>query len=78
MDQSLHSAVLCAPWPEYAGFRVRLGVVGVSALLPCVGIHNAWDTVTYLTARAIRQGRGSPTREPIARPAVPAATKRQR
>jgi cytochrome bd-type quinol oxidase subunit 2 len=111
----LLSAMLCAPWPGYAGLRVSLWVVGVGALLYsvvvlrrarrqqsyaataydwtwhvilpvvayasvvvagmmigdgrdgplfalaaatmlllCIGIHNAWDTVTYLTLRMLR------------------------
>jgi hypothetical protein len=73
----LLSAVLCAPWGEYGGLRLTLGVLGAGALvysgvvlrrarrqrsyvptteelLLCVGIHNAWDTVTYLTATALR------------------------
>jgi hypothetical protein len=109
------SALLCVPWPHYAGLRGTLGVVGAGALiysgivmrrahrqesyaptpydwlwhvglpavayatilacavtigegmawplfllaaatllLLCVGIHNAWDTVTYLTVAALR------------------------
>jgi hypothetical protein len=36
-----------AEWPAFA-------VGGATLLLICVGIHNAWDTVTFLTINAIR------------------------
>ena len=110
------SAVICAPWTNYGGLRVTLGILGVTALgysmvilrrarrqrsyhpvaedwiwhvilpfaaygamfisalvlgrdgawplfalaaatllLVCIGIHNAWDTVTYLTLRAAQK-----------------------
>jgi hypothetical protein len=42
-----------------------LFVVGAATLLLlCVGIHNSWDTVTYLTVNAVRAavpGEGDPT-----------------
>jgi hypothetical protein len=123
------SAVLCAPWAEYAGLRATLGVLGAGALvyaaivmqrarrqrsyvpamedwlwhvllpavaygavvltavflrrgvtgplfiiaaatllLLCIGIHNAWDTVTYLTLNALR------TQAPASVPAPPKHT----
>lgn len=112
----LLSAVMCAPWPGYAGLRATLVVLGAGALaysavvlrrtrrqqvyrpvaedwiwhvvlpavayaavlvggvllrdgaslfalagatllLLCVGIHNSWDTVTYLAVATIRSAR---------------------
>lgn len=45
-------------------------VAAMTLLLLCVGIHNAWDTVAYLTAR--RQSAPTPARPPEApRPEVP-------
>jgi hypothetical protein len=37
-------------WPEFA-------VAAATLLLICIGIHNAWDTVTYLTLMALRADR---------------------
>ena len=54
------------PFAAYAGVLVSayfLGdgghwelfdIAGVTLLLLCIGIHNAWDTVTYLTLNAMR------------------------
>lgn len=36
-------------WPLFA-------VAAATMILLCVGIHNAWDTVTYLTINALRTG----------------------
>jgi hypothetical protein len=36
-------------WPEFA-------IAAATLLLLCVGIHNAWDTVTYLTSAVLRHG----------------------
>ncbi len=30
------------------------GVAAASLLLLCVGIHNSWDSVTYMTVNAVR------------------------
>lgn len=38
-------------------------VAAATLLLLCVGIHNAWDTVTYLTVNALRAE--VPEREPV-------------
>jgi len=75
----LISAVVCAPWAEYGGLRAILGVLGAGALgysavvlrraatliLIFVGVHNAWDTVTYLTINALQ------TEVPEGEPAPP-------
>jgi hypothetical protein len=38
-----------------SGVEVALfTVAGATLLLLCIGIHNAWDTVIYLTARVLR------------------------
>jgi hypothetical protein len=46
--------------------RSLLAIAAATLLLLCVGIHNAWDTVTYLTARALHTdappGQPSPPR----------------
>lgn len=46
-------------------------VAGATLILLCVGIHNAWDTVTYLTLNALRRaapaGEPAPPRRPPAR-----------
>ena len=43
-------------------------VAGATLLLLCVGIHNAWDTVAYLSARVMRrsdsEGQPAPARRP--------------
>ncbi len=45
-------------------------VAAATALLICVGIHNAWDTVTYLTVSAVRAAvSGTPHAQPPAAPA---------
>lgn len=36
-------------WPEFA-------IAATTLLLICIAIHNAWDTVTYLTIAALRIG----------------------
>lgn len=38
---------------ERDGAESLLAVAAATLLLLCIGIHNAWDTVTYLTARAL-------------------------
>ncbi len=39
-----------------------LAVAAATLLLLCIGIHNSWDTVTYLTVQAVRSAaaRGEP------------------
>ena len=38
---------------ERDGAGSLLAVAAATLLLLCIGIHNAWDTVTFLTARAL-------------------------
>jgi hypothetical protein len=51
-------------------------VAAATLVLLCVGIHNAWDTVTYLTLSAMRSRLPSPAAPPQ-RP-VPASRRRRR
>jgi hypothetical protein len=39
-------------------------IAGATLLLVCVGIHNAWDTVTFLTINALRAGPPDATHPP--------------
>ncbi len=50
-----------ATWPLFV-------VAAATVLLLCVGIHNAWDTVTYLTTHALRA-----RTDPAAESGAPAA-----
>jgi hypothetical protein len=51
-------------------------VAGVTLLLLCIAIHNAWDTVTFISVRAMkelsREGR------PASAPSAPARKRRKR
>ena len=42
----------------------------VSLLLVFIGIHNAWDTVMYLTLQRSEGSSASPTQRPSPRPEV--------
>lgn len=55
----LLSAVRLAPYDDTPLFVIAAATL----LLICVGIHNAWDTVTYLSITAVQRQRGqqSPT-----------------
>src|SRR5262249_35276146 len=45
-----------------------LFLVGTMALLQlCIGIHNAWDTLTDIGAQGRAEGRGSPSERPTSR-----------
>jgi hypothetical protein len=58
-----YGAVLVSAMLFGDGDGVPLSVIaGATLLLLCVGIHNAWDTVTYLTLQAIH--RANPEHEP--------------
>jgi hypothetical protein len=60
---------LVLPALAYGGLLVSAALIGPRAtapffllgastlLLVCIGIHNSWDTVTYLTLEALRRGR---------------------
>lgn len=67
-----------------AGVLLRRGAEGplfaiaaATVVLLCAGIHNAWDTVTYLTFTALRHGDPGGEPAPEARNA-PGARKRRR
>jgi hypothetical protein len=52
-----YGAVLVAAAELGAGAAWPMFLIAVSTLLlVCVGIHNAWDTVTYLTIAALQAG----------------------
>lgn len=53
----MSSGIAIAPGGVAATFLVAAAIM----LLLCVGIHNAWDTVTYLTVIAIRARRPADT-----------------
>jgi hypothetical protein len=50
--------------------RPLIVVAAATLLLLCVGIHNAWDTVTYLTVNAVRAAvaKGEPAPPPRSDP----------
>lgn len=50
-------------WPEFA-------IAATTLLLICIAIHNAWDTVTYLTIAALRIGAAREQRRPQLPPAA--------
>lgn len=50
-----YAAVLLAAVVLGGGATAALfALAGATLLLLCIGIHNAWDTVTYLTVNALR------------------------
>jgi hypothetical protein len=53
-------------------------VAAATLLLLCLGIHNAWDTVTYLTFSAIRRARGESEPAPPRRDAHESRRRRRR
>jgi len=61
----LVAAVLSAPWPTLVGAALALGrhstaalfmAAATSVLLLFIGIHNAWDTVTYVALDRLGAG----------------------
>ena len=73
LPMAAYAAVLLAAF--YLGPRVagpEFAVAGATLLLVCVGIHNAWDTVTFLTINALRGEAQS------ASPAPPHSSSRRR
>ena len=80
-DWVFHVVLPSAAYAAVLGAALLLGdgahgalfaVAGATLLLVCIGIHNAWDTVTYLTQNAMqRAGNGderpSPPRAPSGR-----------
>ena len=54
-------------------------LAGATLLLICIGIHNAWDTVTYLTVAAVRSRVGAPPNAaPSSTSAPPSRGRRRR
>ncbi len=49
-----YAAVLVSALVLGSGEAPLLGVGAATLLLLCVGIHNSWDTVTYLTVETVR------------------------
>ena len=56
------AVVVAAVRFERDGADALLAIAAATMLLLCIGIHNAWDTVTYLTARALSHD--APTVQP--------------
>lgn len=72
-----YAAVLAAAFLEADGAAAPLfAIAAATLLLVCVGIHNAWDTVTFLTLQAMRDGGGEPA--PPRPPAPQPSRKRRR
>jgi hypothetical protein len=57
--------------------RSLQAVAAATLLLLCVGVHNAWDTVTYLTIVAIRHP-GAPADAAPPPPPSPHVPRRRR
>jgi len=71
-----YAAVLAAAFLEGEGAAGPLfAVAAATLLLVCIGIHNAWDTVTFLTLQGMRESGGE--HAPPA-PAPPKARGRRR
>ena len=56
------AVIVAAVCFERDGADALLAIAASAMLLLCIGIHNAWDTVTYLTARALNHD--APTVQP--------------
>jgi len=54
LPPTAYAAVLAAALLLSAGDVSLFLVAAATLLLLCVGIHNSWDTVTYLTIAAVR------------------------
>ena len=48
------AVVACAVLLDSERTAALFAVAGATLVLLCIGIHNAWDTVTYLTLNAMR------------------------
>lgn len=69
LPPAAYAAILAAALLLHRGAVGALFTLGAATLLLlCIGIHNAWDTVTYLTLNVLR------TPAPGAAPAVPRRT----
>ena len=62
------AVLLAAVLPGRALAGALLTVAAATLLLLCIGIHNAWDTFTYLTMNALRSAHPG---EPAPPPSVP-------
>ena len=56
----LTGGILMPGWPDRSLFAIG----GASVLLLFIGIHNAWDTVTYLAIQAARRRSGEAAQKP--------------
>ncbi len=73
LPAAAYAAVLVAALLLGHGDDVPLfAIAAATLLLLCVGIHNAWDTVTYLTVSAVRLA-GSPAQAAPRSPMTPDA-----
>jgi ribosomal protein S18 acetylase RimI-like enzyme len=75
LPTAAYIAVLSAAFLFMVGHAVPLFAVGVATLLLlCVGIHNAWDTVIYLTVTTLQHRRTSHTQGPLPGATAPPVT----
>ena len=77
LPTAAYATVLVATWLETDGAEGPLfAIAGATLLLVCVGIHNAWDTVTFLPLHALADPDGGPA--PPQRDAPRARARRRR
>ncbi|MFL5383758.1 MAG: hypothetical protein ACJ8GN_14660 [Longimicrobiaceae bacterium] len=78
LPSAAYAAVLVAALLFHEGVEGPLfAIAAATVLLLCAGIHNAWDTVTYLTFNALRSG-GPAGEAPPPRRSEPARRGRRR
>ena len=79
LPSAAYAAILAAAALLGGGAEVPLFVIAAATLLlVCIGIHNAWDTVTYLTFNALRRGAGGEPAPPQQRSEPKARGRRRR
>jgi len=79
LPSAAYAAVLVGALLLHDGAEVPLfAIAAATLLLICVGIHNAWDTVTYLTFHTFRITGPGPDRAPPPRKPAGAHGRRRR
>ena len=77
LPAAAYATVLAGAFLEGDGATAPLfAIAGATLLLVCIGIHNAWDTVTFLTLQAMRRSGGEHVPPRLAPP--PARGRRRR